>query len=541
MNSYDTYYPRPLLKRDSFFSLNGSWKLNGHDILVPFSPESELSGYQGSLEGMEYVKEFDLPKGFFQSDDKVILHFGAVDQICDVYLNDSFLIHHEGGYLPFQADITSFLKGKNILKVLAKDDLDYFFPYGKQCRNPKGMWYTPVSGIWQSVWIEACPKNGIDALQIETDAHTVNFHIESEAESFKIVFEGFSKSFHQKDISIQIKDPHLWSPEDPYLYNVTISTDNDQIESYFALRELRTETVNGYPCLLLNDKPLFINGLLDQGYFEKGIYTPENPEDYETDILNIKKLGFNCLRKHIKVEPEAFYFYCDKHGVLVIQDMVNSGKYSFFKDTILPTIGFQKLKFPFRDPKRYEFFLQHSKETISRLKSHPCIIAYTIYNEGWGQQNDIDAYRQLKKCDPKRFFDTASGWFYPQESDFDSYHIYFRNEVLKGGRKLLLLSECGGFIRDIAGHKSEKGSRWGYGSTGSQEELTAKILEMYEKMYLPSIQNGLCGAIMTQISDVEGEINGLFTFDRKVCKVNQEKILKANQNLQDTYQKKYTN
>ena len=541
MNSYDTYYPRPLLKRDSFFSLNGSWKLNGCDILVPFSPESELSGYQGSLEGMEYVKEFDLPKGFFQSDDKVILHFGAVDQICDVYLNDSFLIHHEGGYLPFQADITSFLKGKNTLKVLAKDDLDYFYPYGKQCRNPKGMWYTPVSGIWQSVWIEACPKNGIDALQIETDAHTVNFHIESEAESFKIVFEGFSKTFHQKDISIQIEDPHLWSPEDPYLYNVTISTDNDQIESYFALRELRTETVNGYPCLLLNDKPLFINGLLDQGYFEKGIYTPENPEDYETDILNIKKLGFNCLRKHIKVEPEAFYFYCDKHGILVIQDMVNSGKYSFFKDTILPTIGFQKLKFPFRDPKRYEFFLQHSKETISHLKSHPCIIAYTIYNEGWGQQNDIDAYRQLKKCDPKRFFDTASGWFYPQESDFDSYHIYFRNKVLKGGRKPLLLSECGGFIRDIAGHKSEKGSRWGYGSTGSQEELTAKILEMYEKMYLPSIQNGLCGAIMTQISDVEGEINGLFTFDRKVCKINQEKILKANQNLQDTYQKKYTN
>ncbi|MBQ6126356.1 MAG: glycoside hydrolase family 2, partial [Erysipelotrichaceae bacterium] len=473
--------------------------------------------------------------------DKVILHFGAVDQICDVYLNDSFLIHHEGGYLPFQADITSFLKDKNTLKVLAKDDLDYFYPYGKQCRNPKGMWYTPVSGIWQSVWIEACPKKGIDALQIETDAHTVNFHIESEAESFHIGFEGFSKTFHQKDISIQIEDPHPWSPEDPYLYNVTIGTDNDQIESYFALRELRTEAINGYPCLLLNDKPLFINGLLDQGYFEKGIYTPEKPEDYETDILNIKKLGFNCLRKHIKVEPEAFYYYCDKHGILVIQDMVNSGKYSFFKDTVLPTIGLQKLKFPFRDPKRYGFFLQHSKETIAHLKSHPCIIAYTIYNEGWGQQNDIDAYRQLKKCDSKRFFDTASGWFYPKESDFDSYHIYFRNEVLKGGKKLLLLSECGGFIRDIAGHKSDKGSRWGYGSTGSEEELTARILEMYEKMYLPSVQNGLCGAIMTQISDVEGEINGLFTFDRKVCKVNQEKILKANQNLQDTYQKKYMN
>ncbi|MBO4920167.1 MAG: glycoside hydrolase family 2, partial [Erysipelotrichaceae bacterium] len=215
MNSYDKYYPRPLLKRDSFFSLNGSWKLNGFDIEVPFPPESDLSGYKGDLERMEYIKGFTLPDGFIQPDDKVILHFGAVDQICDVYLNDSFIIHHEGGYLPFKADITSFLKDSNTLKVQAKDDLDYFYPYGKQCRNPKGMWYTPVSGIWQSVWIEAYPKNGIEDLKIETDQNTVCFHIASEAESFEVSFDGYSNTFEQKDISIEIKDPHLWSPEDP--------------------------------------------------------------------------------------------------------------------------------------------------------------------------------------------------------------------------------------------------------------------------------------------------------------------------------------
>ncbi|MBQ6479139.1 MAG: glycoside hydrolase family 2 [Erysipelotrichaceae bacterium] len=541
MNNYDNYYPRPLLKRDSFFSLNGSWKLNGYNIEIPFPPESDLSAYDGSLEKMEYRKDFALPESFHKAKDKAILHFGAVDQVCDIYLNGSFLLHHEGGYLPFQSDITSFLKENNTLKVVVKDDLDVFYPYGKQSRNPKGMWYTPVSGIWQSVWIESYPENGIDDLKIETDMHTVDFHIESKADTFQVEFEGYANTFHQKDISIEIKDPHLWSTADPYLYRVTIRTDNDQIESYFALREVKTEGRNGYPCLLLNDQPLFLNGLLDQGYFEKGIYTPEDPRDYETDVLNIKKLGFNCLRKHIKVEAEAFYYYCDLHGILVIQDMVNSGKYSFFKDTVLPTIGLQKLKFPMKDPKRYEFFIRHSKETIDHLKSHPCIIAYTIYNEGWGQQNDGDAYRQLKQCDPKRLFDTASGWFYPEESDFDSFHIYFRNEVLKADNKLLLLSECGGFIRDIAGHKSEKGSRWGYGSTASEEELTEKILQMYEKMYLPSIRNGLCGAIMTQISDVEGEINGIFTYDRKVCKVNHEKILKANQDLQDIYRNLYKN
>ncbi len=531
MNSYEEYYPRPLLKRDSFYSLCGKWKLNDQDIEIPFPPESELSGYKGDTGMMEYVKEFVLPEGFHSKGNKLILHFGAVDQTCDVYLNESFLLHHEGGYLPFCCDISDMIKEHNVLRVSATDRLDYFYPYGKQSKKPSGMWYTPVSGIWQPVWLESYDRKGIDDLLITTTKNTVNIHIGSESDSFEIEYDGNVLYSEQKDISIEIHDPHLWSPDDPYLYTLKIKTTDDEIESYFALREIKT--VNNR--LYLNDEPLFLNGLLDQGYFEKGIFLPEKAEDYRQDILNMKELGFNCLRKHIKVEPEAFYYYCDKEGILVIQDMVNSGAYSFFVDTILPTIRINRISKPIRDQKRYDFFVEHSKETIRHLRSHPCIIGYTIYNEGWGQQAASAAYEILKKEDPERLFDSTSGWFFDDRSDFDSYHVYFRNEVLNKGEKLLLLSECGGFTRDINGHKSEKGSAWGYGRTSSEEELTDRIIEMHEKMVIPSIRNGLIGYIYTQVSDVEGEINGLYTYDRKVCKVNKEKLLEANSRLQEVY------
>jgi len=535
MNSYDTYYPRPLLKRNSFYSLNGEWDLNGKPIQIPFPPQSEASGYQGEInDELIYQKTFVLPQGFYHSTDKVLLHFGAIDQICDVYLNEQYLLSHEGGYLPFFIDISEYLKEENHLKIFVKDDLNPFYPYGKQSKNPQGMWYTPVSGIWQSVWIEAYPKDGIDDLLISTDMHTLHLEIFSESNSFTVSFDGFEKSYHEHIIDIPIAHPHLWSIQDPYLYPLTIQTESDTVHSYFALREVRVEKINGYFRTFLNHDPIFFNGLLDQGYFEKGIFTPEDPEEYEDDISRIKALGYNMLRKHIKIEPEAFYYECDRHGILVMQDMVNSGDYHFFTDTILPTIGLQHLKRPIKDQKRYDFFLQHCKDTIRHLKSHPCIFAYTIYNEGWGQQEASETYDELKQLDPDRLFDSASGWFFDENSDFDSYHIYFRNKVLKAGKRILLLSECGGFIRDICQNSTKKA--WGYGRAESEEELTDKIIEMQEKMYIPSIRKGLCGAIMTQISDIEGEINGLFTYDRSICKVNQEKILQANQRLRDVYQ-----
>ena len=535
MNAYQTYYPRPLLKRDSFFSLCGTWKLNNQDIEVPFPPESDLSGYKGPLGTLNYEKHFTLPDSFQKENEKVILHFEAVDQFCDVYLNDTFLMHHEGGYLPFSCDISELLKEENTLKVIAVDDLDLFYPYGKQSAKPSGMWYTPVSGIWQSVWIESYDKNGIDDLKIETDDCTLKLSIASSASSFKVRFNDFEKVFTEKEISIDILNPHLWSTEDPYLYDLTIETKNDVVTSYFALRKIEGKLVNGHQRLFLNDKPLFLSGLLDQGYFKEGIFLPKDPEEYEKDVLSIKAMGFNCLRKHIKIEAEAFYYYCDRHGILVMQDMVNSGPYRFFRDTVLPTIGFTSISCKIEDQKRYDFFLQHSLDSIEHLKSHPCIFAYTIYNEGWGQQDASKTYDILKKADPKRLFDSTSGWFFDDHSDFDSYHIYFRNKVLKGRDKLLLLSECGGFIRQL---EETKKAVWGYGKANSEKELTDKIVEMHEKMILPSIENGLCGYIMTQISDVENELNGLFSYDRQVCKVDQEAIKKANQRLAQFYESK---
>ena len=535
MNSYDNYYPRPLLKRNSFFSLNGLWELNGQNINVPFPPEAKLSGYDGDLGNLVYRKRFTLPENFYKESDRVILHFGAIDQLADVFLNDTFITHNEGGYLPFSVDISRYLEDDNLLEVRVTDELDYFYPYGKQSKKPAGMWYTPVSGIWKSVWIEALPQNGIENLNIKTDMNSLHLQILSNAQKFKVEFENYCEVFDSNIIDIAIPEPHLWSLQDPYLYKLKITTDDDQIESYFGLRKIETRIINGHERLFMNNRPLFINGLLDQGYFEKGIYTPEDVKEYERDIVGIKELGFNTLRKHIKIEDEAFYYYCDKHGILVIQDMVNSGKYSFFKDTILPTIGFLKLRRKAKDKKRLEFFLDQSRRTIGLLKSHPSLIGYTIYNEGWGQQEASACYEILKKEDPDRLFDATSGWFFDDKSNFDSYHIYFRNKVLKGKQRLLLLSECGGFTRNIEEHSDSKKTSYGYGKTDSEEELTERIIDMHRKMVIPSIENGLVGYIMTQISDVEGEINGMFTYDRSVCKVNKKKILAANNELTRIY------
>lgn len=320
---------------------------------------------------------------------------------------------------------------------------------------------------------------------------------------------------------IAIPNPRHWSPEDPYLYYFTLQGGEDQVQSYFALRTVTVQEVDGLPRICLNGKPYFFHGLLDQGYWQDGIFTPNSPAAYEQDILFAKKLGFNMLRKHIKIEPQLFYYACDRLGMVVFQDMVNNGGYSFLRDTALPTLGLQWLpdRWLHRNKKSRAAFEQAMEETVTTLCNHPSICYWTIFNEGWGQFCGTAMYKRLKTLDDGRVIDTASGWFAGVASDVDSRHVYFRKVRLKAGKKPLVLSEFGGYVYQVEDHVFNPEKEYGYGKCASREEFVAKLRKLYLEEVVPLIEKGLCAAVYTQISDVEDEINGLITYDRKVEKV----------------------
>ena len=534
-NRWDQYYPRPQLRRDSFFPLNRGWRLNGRPIQVPWPPQAPLSGWVGDVgDVLRYETAFTLPEGFVPPDHRVLLHFGAVDQVAQVWVNGVSVIRHEGGYLPFSADITGALHcGENRLEVKAVDTLSHDYPYGKQHKRPHGMWYTPVSGIWQPVWLEAVPARGaVASVCVTPDLTGVTVEVDADGAEYNIAVplgNGKLLTAAGKDspLRLEIPEPKLWTPEDPWLYTLTVATATDRVESYFALRTVTTREINGHTRLCLNGEPVFLHGVLDQGYFEDGLFLPRDPEEYAADVTRMKELGFNALRKHVKVEPEAFYYACDRLGMLVVQDMVNSGEYRYVRDTVIPTFLSKKRNDAGRGrgEHRKAFFERHCMDTIARLYNHPCVIGWTIFNEGWGQYDSDRIYRLLKPADPTRFFMSTSGWFAQRESDVQSEHVYFNSRVLEGTQpgKFLLLSECGGFSRRVEGHVSQDRKNYGYGEQArSETELTGRILGMYVDMVLPSVPNGLCGCVYTQLSDVEGETNGLFTYDRQVCKVEPE-------------------
>ncbi len=531
-------YPRPQMKRESYISLCGDWKFSyvqhGNtehvsNIKVPFPPESRISGCD--IGDDFYIgKEYSYSRAFnIEKHGRVILHFGAVDQFCEVFINSKKVGEHTGGYLPFELDITdAVVNGENQIEVTVFDDLDRDLAYGKQRSDRGGMWYTPISGIWQAVWFECVPEGYIKKIKMTPSLNSVKFEIEG-GEDEKVITIGTDKyTFRGNEFELSVDKPHLWTPEDPYLYEFTLESGKDKIGSYFALRTLGIKKINGRAYITLNEKPYFFHGLLDQGYYSDGIYTPASPEGYRHDILKMKELGFNMLRKHIKIEPELFYHYCDKYGMIIFQDMVNSGKYSFLVDTALPTAGFKRGISHKASKRRREAFESDATETLDLLHNHPCVVYYTIFNEGWGQYDADRIYKMLKAHDTTRIYDATSGWFAEKESDVTSEHIYFKQLNDKNMKtdpdRPMVLSEFGGYSCKIEGHCFNLDKNYGYSSCKTPEEFEKAFLSLYRDQVIPQLNRGLCATVYTQLSDVEDETNGLITYDRQVVKVQTESM-----------------
>ena len=540
----DTVHPRPQLRRETWMDLNGKWDFAvqadekepeefDRTILVPYCPESALSGIHNHFpEGsfLFYRRYVRLPEA--AAGHRILLHVGAADQALTCYVNGVEIGSHTGGYTAFTMDITRAVREENEILLRVRDDLtDTAFPRGKQSLTPGGMWYTPVSGIWQSVWLEWVPETYIQSLDIRADMTEAVLDTGDASLSGTVTVmapEGnVTLPLTGGRAVFRPETPRLWSPEDPYLYEFEITTGADRVSGYFALRSWDIRNVDGIPRLCVNGKPRFFHGLLDQGYWPDGIYTPPSPDCYRQEILAMKRMGFNTLRKHIKVEPEEFYYQCDKLGMFVFQDMVSNGDYSYLKDTILPTLGFQRKndRRAHPDKRSRQMFLDNMKAQVLQLKNHPCIAMWTIFNEGWGQFDATAAYHTLKALDDSRFVCSCSGRFRGGESDVFSRHIYFGQwHHLKRTDKPLVLTEFGGICLAVDGHLYNPDKSYGYQSSKDSEDYRKKLLTLYRKHILPAIPKGLCAAIYTQVSDVEEEINGLLTYDRQVTKPDAEEM-----------------
>ena len=544
-------YPRPQLVRDSYLCLNGIWEyairkeetipttFDG-EIIVPFSPETKASGVNKAVSPEDYLfyrLVFKLDKSFIK--DKVLLHFIAVDQIADVYINDQYLGKHIGGYLPFEFDIKPYLKEENVLIVRVKDYTDTKeYSRGKQKIDRGGIWYTPQSGIYMPVWIESVSNKYIKDIRLTPDVDDSSIKIKVISDDSSAVIHLLGKDYKvvtNEETEIKIDNPHLWSPEDPYLYIFSVKTEGDEITSYFALRKVSIIEHNGYKVVALNNKPYFMKGILDQGYYQDGLYTPNDYQDYISDIQLVKSLGFNTIRKHIKIEAPRWYYECDRQGVLVWQDFINGGgKYKF------PTIAFPLItgihhkdnnykKFSRTDEECRKQAIEDFKEIIHYLYNVPSIVLWTIFNEGWGQFDSTSIYNELKDLDKTRLFDHASGWHDQGVSDVKSLHVYFKKVKLPKDERVIVLSEFGGFVLPIKDHM-QKGKR-----TYRSFKDVSSWLENFEKCIqrdvVNNIPNGLAATIYTQLSDVEDELNGFITFDRQVIKIDPQLVKKINDRI----------
>jgi len=539
-------HPYPQFRRDSYISLNGNWKYKISDnfndlsniddnIVVPYPIESLASTVQKKIDGHEFIiykKTFKLNKEFIKKN--TFLHFMGVDQKFKVILNNKEFKVIAPLNLPTKLDVSDCIKERNELIVIVKDALNPKYPLGKQSKNPKGIFYTPFSGIYYPVFLESIDEGYINSINIKTTLESVAIDIDSNANEFEIIIKDsndiiYKEKTNKKSIDIKIANPKLWSPNSPFLYDLEITTKTDKISSYFGLREVKLQ--DGY--FYLNNERIFVNGLLDQGYYPEGISTPLSYNSYRRDISTIKALGFNTLRKHIKVELPYFYYLCDKLGILVFQDFVNNGSYSFIKDTALPTLGFQKRKDTNqnKNPKQRKNFIKGGERLIKYLSNNPCIIGYTIFNEGWGQFDSANVYKHFKDLYPNLIFDTASGWFRGAPSDLDSYHLYFKNiNKIKKFDHPIFLSEFGALCYKVDNHAYGNRHVFGYKYLPSLTSLEESYTSLFEEKIIPYLDK-LNGIIYTQISDVEEEDNGLMTYDRKVLKINKEVIKNINKKL----------
>ncbi len=541
-------YPRPQMRRENWLNLNGEWdyaitrtfdkpsEFEGK-IIVPFSPETELSGVQRSLKPGEYLwyhKELILPDSF--SGKRILLHFGAVDRDALLWVNEVRITGHSGGYLPFEADITDAVKdGKASILLRVRDDSDREEKTrGKQKTKRGGIWYTPQSGIWQTVWMEAVTESYVRKLHITPDFDRGCVDISAETvgnDLAEAIFDGVNYSLPAK---IAVPDFEAWSPENPKLYEFSVICGEDRVESYFAMRKFSVEKDSeGVPRLFLNNKPYFHNGLLDQGYWPDGLYTAPTDEALIFDIETAKAMGFNMLRKHIKVEPLRWYYHCDRLGMLVWQDMPNGGGNYNLLTVSSPLITGVHFKdnayglFARKDAACRKFFKDELRNMVEHLYNCPCICMWVPFNEGWGQFDAAEIYNYMISLDDTRTIDHASGWHDQGVSDVVSLHVYFRKYRYKPDKKgrAVMLSEFGGYNLGVDGHRFNN-KDFGYKRFRDAKSLASALKALYQGEIKAAKAHGLCAAVYTQLSDVEDELNGLVTYDRKVVKIDPETIKK---------------
>ena len=533
-------YPRPQLQRDSYLNLNGVWRYAitasaappetwDGDILVPFSPECVLSGVERVLAPGEYLwysRSFTLPEGFSRG--RVLLNFGAVDQTATVYLNGQELLTHVGGYLPFTVELTAALAAENQLAVRVRDDTDEdWHTRGKQKRKRGGIWYTAQSGIWQTVWLESVPAAYIKRLAITPvyDGGLVEIGAEVAGKTRPVAH--FGGADYPLPARIPVPDFEPWSPENPRLYDFTVTCGDDEVKSYFAMRKFSVEADDaGVRRLCLNGRPYFHNGLLDQGYWPDGLYTAPSDEAMIYDIELARRMGFNMLRKHIKVEPARWYYHCDRLGMLVWQDMPCGGGVYSPPVVSAPLVTGRHLRdnayflFGRGEKAGREDFERELRDMVTALYNCPCIALWVPFNEGWGQFDAARLYDVVRGIDDTRPVDHASGWHDQHVGEVQSLHVYFKKYVFKPDRlgRAVLLSEFGGYNHRVGGHCF--GDRdFGYKKFESPLALESALRELYADQIVPARRQGLSAAVYTQLTDVEDELNGLVTYDRKVVKI----------------------